>query len=63
MAIVMSWDIAEWLGARAPATVQDHRDLKRSGSDLPVRTRESLPMFWPIKLDPRELHELTHRST
>jgi hypothetical protein len=61
----MSWDIAEWLGARAPTTIQNHRDLKKDrGRHLCVRTRESLPMFWQIQLTSRELSELLRaRST
>lgn len=58
--IIMSWDLAAWLGARAPASVAEHRALK-AGSDLRVRTRESLPMFWPILLPQGEM--LTPRSS
>lgn len=42
-----SRELAIWLGAEVPASVNDHRRLRASGQFILVRDRVTLePMFW-----------------
>lgn len=63
MEIVMHWATAELLGAVRPINPGQHRAMLR-GPWFVIRTRESLPMFWPNQLDAAELASLlTRRSS
>ena len=49
MEVRVSYALASELGAVAPKTVAEHRDMLRTGQYLLIRTMpEGLPLFWRL---------------